>query len=218
MSVVDLGRIQTTLVTERRTGVAYSGVRECDATVALRRGFAEYLAKHFHNPDVAQGRDVRPRVIVYDWVEWEKMAQWPAVYVGVAEETQYSARSLSNAPVATQIQLAGREYALFMGAEVVVNLMVEVWANDPRQRQMLVAGVEDALFPVDWMAGFRLALGHYHGAHAEYLPTTVRVDDSADDSVKRLRLATFNIEARVNLLRLTPRAAQARIGADVNLT
>lgn len=214
MSVVTNDRLTTTLVLDRTTQPAYSGVRDSDASIALRRGLAEYLHAQLVAPAFAAGRDVRPRVIVYDWVDWEKLAQWPAIYVGMADDTMYDARAFTTRDVA-KIQLADCDKVLRTGAEVVTPLTVEVWANDPRQRQMLVAAVEDALFPVDWMGGFRLALGHYHGAHADFIPKSVRADDNADDAVKRLRLATFSIEARTNLLRVSTPAAAAQVRTHV---
>jgi hypothetical protein len=91
-------------------------------------------------------------------------------------------------------------------------LQIEVYCSDKVQRAGVRRMLEDALWPVEWMAGFRLVLPQYHNAIATFLPLSAQLGDSIETAMAGLRPLTFPAPRPVPDV---PRAsAAARQAAD----
>jgi len=92
-------------------------------------------------------------------------------------------------------------YELETGSELQLVVHLDLYETDPDGRTALVAMVEDALLPVNWMYGARLELGHYFGMHADYALESVTYIDSAQSAKERLRIAHLEVSASVPVVR-----------------
>ena len=185
-------RPQTNLVRNPDFRPELTDVRETDVHTAMARGLAEYLSQISIE---INGRKLR--VTTYStWAEPEQNVSYPAVGVG-AGSGKYD-RSFTP----KIIRSFDRDKRLFAFSEFSQELTVELWATDPKERLYLVAMIEEALNPVDWMYGCRLHLPFYHGTTATYELTSSQYTDSAEDAMRKYRKATFSINASMQSLRL----------------
>lgn len=180
--------------------------RETDVHTAMARGLAEYLSQ--------QQIDINGRLLrvtaFSTWAEPEQNVSYPAVGVG-AGMGKYDRSFTPNL-----VQTVANDARLFAYSEFSQELTVELWATDPKERSYLVAMIEEALNPVDWMYGMRLVLPFYHGATATYELTNSQYSDSADDAVKKYRKATFTLSGNIEALRvLSLPLSQPRARVDV---
>lgn len=187
--------------------------RETDVHTALTRGLAEYLSQ--------QSIDIGGRLLrltTYStWAEPEDKISFPSAGVG-AGPGRYD-RSFTPSLAAS----IANDVRLFAFTEFAQELTIELWATDPKERAYLVAMIEEALNPVDWMYGMRLLLPFYHSTTATYELTSSQYVDSAEDAMRKYRKATFTVNGNVQALRLLtlpssiPRARLDAIGPDVVL-
>jgi hypothetical protein len=87
---------------------------------------------------------------------------------------------------------------------MTLNLTIDVWSTENRARMSLVAGLEQALSPVEWMFGVRIDLPFYFGARAEYEPISVQYQDSEESATRRYRRAILVVSGRVPVYRIIP--------------
>jgi hypothetical protein len=204
---------RTTLVVDRTFVPELTGTQEADARGALVRALIEYLQGLTY--DAPGGRRSRLEQAVATWADPEDSADYPSIGVFTPGEALYDPAGFT--PVVrqgTRVSLQDGGFGfLAERAEIQQELRVEVHCTDREQRSALSAAIEGALWPVDWMSGFRLRMPHYHGAVGVYEPVASSWEDSSVASAKRVRIAVFRILARgpVVLLRrvpeLQPRAA-----------
>lgn len=167
--------------------------RTTDARTALTRGLAQYLAHAVRV--VMSGREVSFKYVAENYEEWEKKAKYPAAVVWATEDGVYD-KSRLTASVMPSAAVGDNRFVV-SHAEVTQNLMLDIWAEDSRQRMALVAAVEDALCPVDWMYGVRLELGHYFNERAEYAPERFSYEDNPQNAQIRYRIAHIGVSARL---------------------
>lgn len=204
-----------TLITRPGTLVVYTAEREVDAVSAAARGLAEYLGT-LRGPAGVGGRELSFTESLWHHAEPEQQVTYPAVIVlpsgDVAlEDTKPTTDASMRLP-------APDNRFVFKVGEAVVLLQVELHCTDPFTRAGLLALVQDALCPVDWMYGCRLVLPFYHGAHAAYAPRTVTIPDDAESAQQRIRIARVQVEAHVPVLRVSGFRATAapRVRVEVD--
>jgi hypothetical protein len=148
------------------------------------------------------GRQSLLNRVLETWGEPEEVAEYPAATVFSIGAGAYDPSKLSPHPdPALRIGPPDGRY-LLATSEFSIQLTVELWTTDPKERSALVAALEDALSPVEWMYGLRLALPHYFGAHATYEPLSSTYMDDAGRSMQRYRLAMFVVQANIAVMRL----------------
>jgi hypothetical protein len=191
-----------------------TAVRDTDVHTAMARGLAEYLSQQ----SIEIGGRKLQLTTFSTWAEPEQNVSYPAAGVG-AGSGKYD-RSFTPSIVST----IDKNLRLLAYSEFSQELTVELWATDPKERVYLVAMIEEALNPVDWMYGCRLHLPFYHGTTATYELTRSQYTDTAEDAMRKYRKATFSISASVQALRLLslptaqPRLRMDGVGPDVVLT
>jgi hypothetical protein len=103
---------------------------------------------------------------------------------------------------------------------------------DPVERMALVAMLEDAFDPVDWMTGFVLELPHYFNERATFEKTGMDYIDGPMPAHRRMRAARFQLTGHCSQFRfvgLVPKPAfrldcgdgeggQGGIGPDVDVS
>jgi hypothetical protein len=214
----------TTLVTSPRTVEVLTATRECGAMVALRRGLAEYLVQA---PQAnAVGRDLSlVGGVAYSTADWEQVEKLPAGSVEQDGEAAINYPSLTPELAGQVVLDEGTRAALYLIGEVRATLTVTLTCRDVVARGVLSDWLEQTLFPVDWLAGFRLHAGFYHGATLRYSPVGVVYGDEVDDVRERRRLLSVRVDAVGPILRLSTAGPPARpvvnvraVGVDVSLT
>lgn len=171
-----------------------TGNQECDIRLALSRGLAEYLEQLIYR---AQGGQRRVFATVHDeWAEPEENAQFPTAVVYPRQVGTYEGRALTPAVNPRQRLPPPDGRYLVIPSEFSVDLLVEVWANDPEQRTDLLIMLEQALNPVYWRSGFVLELPHYFNVRATYVVTTLEIPDSPDKALQRFRVAGVTVRAQ----------------------
>lgn len=186
----------SSLVTDPRTKQVWTLTRETDARTALTRGLAEYLSGL--SIEWESGRECRLVKVLEVWSESEDPVMYPAAVIYAVDPGEYDASKLTPETV----ELPDTEnQCIRLSAEFSQTIVVEVWANDPQERMALVAMLEDAFDPVDWMTGFRLDLPHYHGARATFEKLTLSYEDDADEARRGWRRAIFTLQGVVPQVR-----------------
>lgn len=194
----------TQLITSPTQEVTHTRHRQRGIRGALTRGLAEYLKMLAFDAEEG-GRKVQFAQVFNDRAVWEVgKPKFPSALCKTEGEFNYDAQSFTpqveNEAVWEEEGMQGGY--LLQTAECVGSLIIEVWATDPDERELLVTMLEDALFPVEWMAGFRLDLPHYFGARAEYLLTDTTYVDSPEEAMQRYCKAMLTLEARCPVLQL----------------
>ena len=206
----------TRLITEPGTRPSYHARAECDAATALRRGLAEYIASRSAPAD--GGRNTAIARVYWDMPEAEEKLQMPAAHVdfsgdGVFDPAGFAPNELAAAPID-----AVARTSLLCVSEIVVRLRLVFWCEDPRQRQAVMRWAEGVLFPCRWSSGFRLALGHYYGAVAEYGVQSVMPETDEAEARERMFLVVYELQASAPVLVPIELSAAAQPSARVIVT
>jgi hypothetical protein len=194
------------LLTDPETQVQLTGTRQADAMTAIKRGLAEYLAGR--SIEVA-GREVRLNKSLWEWADTEDDPQYPSAWTSQgAQPASYANQAMTPAVHAT---LPDGRY-IGIASDLQVQLVTEIWCNDPAQRTALMAMVEDALQPVDWMYGARVVLPHYHSVSARYALMAPLYEDDAVSAMRRYRVVKVFIVAEMPVVRVlgVPKARLVR--------
>lgn len=166
--------------------------RETDVHTAMARGLAEYLAQ--------QSIDIGGRKLSLTtyttWAEPESQVSYPAAAISAGPGTYDRNLSPNMGPKMVDDQ------RLISVTEFSQELAIDLWATDPKERLYLVAMIEEALNPVEWMYGFRLQLPFYHNATAVYELLTSQYQDSSDDAMANYRRAAFSVRGTTTVYRL----------------
>jgi len=173
----------------------------------MARGLAEYLGQQ--SVEIG-GRKLQLKAYT-TWAEPEDAVTYPAV--AIAAEAGIYDRGFTPS---FEKSIDG-DVSLMAFSEFQQNLIVDLWATDPRERSYLCAMVEESLNPVDWMYGMRLRLPFYHNTVATYELMASQYIDSADDAMAKYRRAQFTVRANMTTYRLLrfPDAV-ARFNLDVS--
>jgi len=188
-------RTGTKLVRRADTKQVLTDVRETDTRTALTRGLAEYLETLSIN--WTGGRASRFKQVFQTWAEPESVAEYPSAVVYAVGDGTYEDSVLSP----TLIHLPGTRYYLRQVAELRLNMTVEVWATDPKERMALTAMLEDAFDPHEFMTGLRLELPHYHGQRATFEKLSMAYEDAPDTAQRRWRKSVFSMSGHITQLR-----------------
>lgn len=197
-------------------------VRETDTRTALTRGLSEYLGQLVFNAQ--GGRQLRFDKVLNTWAEPEDNAHYPRAAVYSDDMGVYDASSFTPQPPNARNQIPGTNKYLVKSSEFTLEIKVEIWANDPPARRELVAGMESAFNPVDWMYGFVLGLPFYYGERAVYELKALRYMDTEEDAMRRYRKAAFILSSQVSQVNVfeypaaKPSFRLDEIGPDVLLT
>jgi hypothetical protein len=190
------------LITRPGIPISYTGDQETDARTALTRGLAEYLARLvFKAPG---GRELRFNKVLDTWAEPEDEAHYPRAYVGGIGEGTYDSTGFTPDQPTSRNKLPGPPDGRYLvsACALVQDLTVEVWANDPPARRAIVAGLETAFNPVDYMSGFFLELPFYFNSRARYSLKGMAYLDNEQDAMRRYRKAAFTIAGEVPVMNI----------------
>jgi len=165
--------------------------RHTDGRTALARGLAQYLAPVEMD---WLGRKLGFKKVHQVWSEPTSVGEYPALAIVGAVDALYDTSTFS--PILTEISDGTKRY-LRSPSEIQQDFAVIVWAADITERMGLVAALEDALEPVNWMSGVRLMLPFYFGAHATYEKKLVLYDDSVSNANRNWRKAVIAVTANV---------------------
>lgn len=194
---------RTTLVLTPAERVTYTPRVETDVRTAVTRGLAEYL-ETLGTEGIGRARTFRFARVLDTWAEAEEIGKFPSACVYAVGDLTYDASRMTpkviNEAKFTSPVTKKTSYLAAL-SELSLELNVELYANDPVERMACVKLVEDGLNPVHWMYGARLVLPHYHGAHATYELMRCSYRDDSDGSQRRLRAASFSIQATCLQLR-----------------
>lgn len=185
--------------------------RETDCRGALTRGLAEYVQQLVIDWGILR-RQLKFVEVKIDWSSNEEPAQYPSAAVFSEVEGAYDMEGRFTPKVT---RLSTGETLLDVG-EFVTRVTVDLWAIDIRERQGLVAMLEDAFNPVEWMTGFRLELPHYHGVRSTWECIGSQYLDAPAEAQQRARRAQFILGAKVSQIRMIARRPdmQGRIKAE----
>lgn len=192
----------TSLILDPETGPVYTANRETDSRTAVMRGMAEYLETMSYSQE---GVPYSFQKVFQNWAEPEDISIFPSAAVYALEEGKYDSSKFS--PVvdpSMQLPEPDGRYVT-MPTELMQEFIVEIWANPPNARGVLVQMLEDASNPVDWMYGFRLALPHYYGAIATYELLGVSYEDNELAAQQRFRKAALRYSAVMPVIQLLDR-------------
>jgi len=190
----------STLITKSGTPQAYTANRETDARTALTRGLAEYLSQMVI--DAKGGRQIRFKKVFQTWAEPEEQAQYPSAIVYSAESGRYEESKFTPSPDSTEKISAPDNRYLVSATEFVIDLKVEVWATDPKERAEICAALEAMFNPVDFMYGFQLEFPHYYGMRGVYELKDMQYLDTEIDAMRRYRKAAFTLSGQVPVVNL----------------
>lgn len=185
----------TTLVIDPEQEQKFSPRCDTDTHTALTRGLGEFLGQIVFKADAAS-QQLRFTSVIEDWADPEKLAKAPAAAVYTQEPGIYDDDDFQS----STIDLDGG-HVLKICSELTQVICVDIHCASKPQRVELCRQLEDAFEPVDWMSGFRLALPHYYGVHAEFLKVSLDYQDSEESASKQWRVAQFQLEARVSQIK-----------------
>lgn len=180
------------LVTDPEYSLDLTAYRETDVHTAMARGLAEYLSQQ----SIEIGGRKLSLTTYTTWAEPENQASYPSAAIGGGPGS-YD-RNLTPFIVKT----IADEQRLVSVTEFSQELTIDLWATDPRERLYLVAMIEEALNPVEWMYGFRLILPFYHNATAVYELLSSEYLDSSEDAMAKYRRAAFSVRGTITAFRL----------------
>ena len=176
----------TRLITQSDDRERLTANRETDVRTALTRGLKEYLERL--SIDWPGGRQSRFKRVEQTWATPEESAEYPSASVYSEQPGVYEASSLTPETIDLGDNLTIRKVAEFRQP-----LTVEFITMDPIERMALVAMLEDAFDPVDWMTGFRLELPHYFNTRAEFEKTGMDYVDGPVQAHRRMRAVHFQL-------------------------
>lgn len=184
------------LITLQTQKQEWSWTRTTDSRTAILRGLAEYIGQA---QIAGAGGRLGSFIRVFEThADYETDVKFPSAVVYATSPGTYDAAELT--PKTFYIDDGSRR-ALRSVSELQLPLQIDFWANDSVERALLMAMLEDALDPVDWMAGARVELPHYHNARATYLKIQSSYEDSPPDVQRRLWKGSMTVQATLVQLR-----------------
>lgn len=178
------------LVLERSQKPVFTEFREVSAARAPIRALAEYLKTIQFGETV--GTSDKFTDVQDGKADPEDLADYPSACVYIEGGVRY-AEDGSIEP--TDGIVIGDKQLLLTG-DVQMTVLVHVWTNEDEHREIVLAALEDAFSPVEWMAGFQLDMPHYYGCRAQYQLMEMTFEDSPDDVQRRYRKLTVQLNVR----------------------
>lgn len=191
---------RTRLLTSASVPTHFTANVEVDARTALTRGLSEYIEQLSFQS--AGGRQLRFKRVLESYSEPEQLVAYPSCVVMTTGAATYEARSFTPSMAFSDRLPAPDGRYLVVSADYVQNITVQLWANDPPERQGLVQMLELALNPVLYRYGFVLELPFYYNQRAVFELLDMSYEDSEEDSMRRYRKASFTLKGTVPLTRL----------------
>lgn len=221
MNVLDqTGPLRTRLIVSPTDKRVPTNSRETDATTALSRGVAEYVANQ--SIVAAGGRALRFATSFDTWAEPAESACYPAFIAYTHDaDGEYGAANMS--PKVSTFRYPDGSYEV-SGSSLEIALKCEIWATDPEERMALALMLEEAFAPVEWMEGFRLELPHYFNQRATFLPGKITYLGDAVDVMSGYWKARIIVAASVPRTRVLPfaegqpRVLVKEVGPNVDVT
>jgi hypothetical protein len=176
---------------------------ETDVHTAILRGLASYVAGLQY---AIAGRLIAMSRVTVNWADRDDgPVPSPSANVTTDELGRYSTQS-GMAPGSPRPVASGhpnRVVALTSGAIYELDQVeVGVMCQDDVERAGVRRMLEDAFWPVEWMAGFRLVLPRYHGAVCEFLCATAQQADATDLAGAGIRPLAMRLRARCPVYRV----------------
>jgi len=173
----------------------WSWSRESDVRSALTRGLAEYLTQL---EIAATGKAFGFKRVVETFADLEQRVEFPGAAVYALGPGTYDSTAL--APKTFYLD-DGTRRALRLTAEYRLDAAIDFWTNDQHERAVLMAMLEDALEPVDFMSGVRIELPFYHNARATFERISSSYEDSPPDVQRRIWKGSMTVSATTTVVR-----------------
>lgn len=149
------------------------------------------------------------RDIHVEWPDDEAELHLPALALLANQAADYDSIGMTNyVQENTRDKYAPNTVLIWM-SEYIEDFPVEVWAETKQQRRSILAGLEQALSPLQQMAGIRFRMPDYYDQLVvfETLSREIFDDDQATFLRRRARImlkVRFNVVALVNVQPLVP--------------
>lgn len=178
-----------TLITDPTTRECITDRLECDAESAACRGLGQYLAM-VERPH--RGRLMAFESAVESWPDIQDaggglpaLGVWRGTADGIYDRSigQRVERPTDRRPTHTVVTWT----------DLTLTLAVEAWCTDKEERVGIRLLVEEALMPVHWLYGARLALPFYGGRHVEYTIETGSFQDDPNLIDAGIRRVVFGV-------------------------
>lgn len=182
---------RTRLVRDARDLQEWTWDRTADTRTALLLGLKEYLETlEIDNA----GRAFRFRHVFDSHAEFEHKVEFPSAVVYALGTGSYDNDRLS--PETFYLKDGSRR-ALRRIAELELDVTIDFWTTDRIERMSLMAMLEDALDPHEYMTGLRLELPHYHNVRATFEKLSSSYEDSPPEVQKRLWKGSVSLRGHI---------------------
>lgn len=199
MNVLELPAHDISRLIKDPTDLRIADAFRCtDATTALTRGIAEYVAGM--SIVMPSGRQLQFASSYDAWAVPENLACYPG-FIAYTNDAEGEYDEANNNPQVSNFRYADGSYEV-SAVEMTIDIKCEIWANDPEDRQSLMLMLEEGFQPVDWMYGFRLELPHYFHQRATFSPTKNVYMGASQEALAGFYNARMTVRASVPVTRV----------------
>ena len=178
------------LVADRSQKPAFTKFREVSAARAPIRALAAYLETIRFGE--LTGTFDKFAVVQDGKADPEDLADYPSACVYIEGGVRYA----EDGAIEPTDGIVIEDSQLLLAGDVQMTVLVHVWTNEDEHREIVLATLEDAFSPVEWMAGFQLDMPHYYGCRAQYQLIEMAYEDSPDDVQRRYRKLSAQLQVR----------------------
>jgi len=196
------------LVTDRAQKPSFTTNREVSAARAPIRALAAYLETLRFSEST--GTSDKFTVVQDGKADPEDLADYPSACVYIEGGVRYA----EDGAIEPTDGIVIGDKQLLLAGDVQMTVLVHVWTNEDEHREIVLAALEDAFSPVEWMAGFQLEMPHYYGCRAQYQLIELTYEDSPDDVQRRYRKLSAQLQVRSPYARMF---SLPRIGPRMSL-
>jgi hypothetical protein len=172
----------------------------------LRRYFSELVFYRPGGRDL-EGRQKDPiafqvpdRDIHVEWPDDEPNLRSPSIVFLSQQAADYDAIGMTSRVDETW---PDKTHLLTWMSEYDEDFAIEIWAETKQQRRALILGIEQALSPLEYMAGIRFVMPEYYGQLCCFSLQSREVIDDEQATVLR-RKARMIVKLRFNVCALYP--------------
>lgn len=179
--------------------------QEVDVHTAITEGLASYLASLDGEID---GQSTRLQSVIANWPDRDDgQRPMPAAAVYSVEVAAYATDSgmAPGPPIAIGGNPQQRSQVITLtrsGVYQLGDLTVDVMCGDKVMRTGVRKMLEAGLWPVSWMAGFRLVLPRYHNAIATFVAVSAQQPDTGELALASMRPLSFRLRAHCQVYRV----------------
>lgn len=186
--------ILSELVTRPNAVYPLTAREDRDVHSAITSGLGSYLLTL---DDAVAGRSTRIESVIWDWADRDDGSRpLPSAAVHSEEDGKYLTET-GMAPGRPRVIEDDPPVQLTESAIYALDLLtVEVVTGDKIMRAGVRRMLENAFWPFEWKAGFRLVLPQYHNAIATFLPLTAQFADDEQSTMAGMRRLVFRLRAR----------------------